>query len=137
MQEAPEHTLEFLLAFAGRRHWYAGGYYAKFEIKRVLPTRQRPHGLRYRSRCTTRREHGLVGFDNAHGVPAAGSRFSKRPTAADHGHQTEDDPGRPYAFTDAATLVDDFFDEIERVLTDRGVPLVVIEDSDGRGERRS
>jgi hypothetical protein len=79
----------------------------------------------------------LVGFDNAHGVPAAGSRFSERPVAADHWHRTEDDPGRPYAFTDAATLIEDFFNEVERVLTDRGVPLLVIDDSDGRGERQS
>jgi hypothetical protein len=35
-------------------------------------------------------------------------------------------PDRPYAFKDAATLIDDFFDEVERVLTERGVSLRVI-----------
>ena len=38
----------------------------------------------------------------------------------------EKDPGRPYAFKDAETLIDDFFNEVERVLTERGVSLRVI-----------
>ena len=42
--EAPEHTLEFLLSFDGRLHWYAEGYFVKFEIKRVAPSKERPHG---------------------------------------------------------------------------------------------
>ncbi|MFM2290026.1 MAG: hypothetical protein RL684_3169 [Pseudomonadota bacterium] len=29
-RNAAEHTLEFLLAFNGRRHWYEGGYSLKF-----------------------------------------------------------------------------------------------------------
>jgi hypothetical protein len=51
----------------------------------------------------------LVGFDNAHGVPATGSRFKRRPKTSDHWHRTEIDPGRPYRFKDAETLIDDFF----------------------------
>jgi hypothetical protein len=35
------------------------------------------------------------------------------------------DPGRPYEFKDAETLIDDFFDEVERVLRDRGIGLQV------------
>jgi hypothetical protein len=75
-------------------------------------------------------------FDNAHAVAAAGSRFKKRPAAVDHWHRTENDPGRPYAFTDAGTLIDDFFDEIEPVLTERGIPFPVIRD-DAKDERNS
>jgi hypothetical protein len=40
-------------------------------------------------------------------------------------HRTEDDPGRPYRFKDAETLIDDFFDEVERVLRDRGIGVQV------------
>ena len=43
-------------------------------------------------------------------------------------HRTENDPGRPYKFVSAEQLIDDFFDEIERVLNERGIPLVVIAD---------
>lgn len=35
---------------------------------------------------------------------------------------------RPYKFVNAEKLIDDFFDEIERVLGKRGIPLVVIAD---------
>ena len=68
----------------------------------------------------------MVGFDNAHGIPAAGSRFKPRPDATDHWHRTETNPGRPYAFKDAETLIDDFFDEVERVLSERGIATTVV-----------
>jgi hypothetical protein len=68
----------------------------------------------------------LVGFDNAHGVPAMGSRFKRPPDANDHWHRTENDPGRPYRFKDAETLIDDFFDEVERVLSERGIGTTVV-----------
>ena len=45
--------------------------------------------------------------------------LQKPPSAADHWHWTGDDVGRPYRFTDAATLIDDFFNAVERVLTGR------------------
>ena len=39
-----EHTLEFLLGFNGHVHHYAGGYWLKFEIRKVEPSDDRPHG---------------------------------------------------------------------------------------------
>jgi Family of unknown function (DUF6516) len=118
-RDSDEHTLEFLLAFDGRVHWYREGYHAKYEIRRVRPTRQRPHGLRYSFTLHDPDGTRLIGFDNAHAAPAGG-KFKKRPAAVDHWHRIENDPGRPYAFTDAATLIDDFFVEIERSEGARG-----------------
>lgn len=132
MNKQSEYTLEFLLAFDGRIHQYPQGYFIKFEIKRVSPTPERPHGLRYSFTLHDDCGKRLVGFDNAHSVAAAGSRFKSRPLTADHWHRTEDDPGRPYAFKDAETLLDDFFREVERVLSQRGVNLVVISDEEGK-----
>jgi hypothetical protein len=66
--EAPEHTLEFLLSFDGRLHWYAEGYFVKFEIKRAAPSKERPHGLRYSLTLHGPGGKRLVGFDNAHGA---------------------------------------------------------------------
>ena len=127
MVEGQPHTLEFLLAFDGQIHWYAEGYFAKFEIKRVAPTVQRPHGLRYSLTLHAPDGARLMGFDNAHTVPAEGSRYNARPVEADHWHRVGDDPGRPRPFTDAAELIFDFFGEIERVLTERKIPLDVVE----------
>ena len=62
----------------------------------------------------------------AHGVTGTGPRFGKRPEVRDHWHRTEDDPGRPYRFTDAETLIDDFFAEVEHTLRERGIGTTVI-----------
>lgn len=105
----------------------------KFEIRRVRPTAERPHGLR--SSFTLHAPGGkrLIGFDNAHGVPAAGSRFNPRRAAADHWHHSGDDPGRSYPFKDAASLIEDFLDEVRRVLESLGSPVDVVETSEAGG----
>ena len=54
-----------------------------------------------------------------------GSRFKRRNASTDHWQRTEKDLGRPYEFKDAETLLDDFFDEVKRVLRGRGVGLRV------------
>src|ERR1035437_8777082 len=100
-EEEQLYTLEFLLGFDGHVHWLDQGYRLKFEIKRVKPTKERPHGLRYSFTLHHPDGKRLMGFDNAHGVPAKGSRYNKRQAAADHWHRTEDDEGRPYSFTTA------------------------------------
>jgi hypothetical protein len=128
-ERAPDHGLEFLRAFDGRIHHLDKGYWLEFEIKRGEITPERPHGLAYSFTLHAPDGTRLVGFDNAHAVPAAGSRFKRR-GGADHWHRTEKDPGRPYVFEDAETLIDDFSGEVERVLRERGVGLRVIEDSE-------
>ncbi len=127
MNDVPsEYGLEFLLAFDGRIHHLEEGYWIKFEIKRVKAAKERPHGLSYSFTLHAPDSTRLVGFDNAHGVPATGSRFKRPPDTNDHRHRTENDPGRPYQFKDAETLIDDFFDEVERVLGERGIGTTVI-----------
>ena len=123
----PEHALEFLLAFDGRIHHLEGSYWIKFEIRRVAATDQRPHGLCYSFTLHESDGTRIIGFDNAHRVQAPGSRFKQQPVAADHWHRTESDEGQPYAFKNAETLIDDFFDAVERVLTERGVSLNVVD----------
>jgi Family of unknown function (DUF6516) len=129
-----EHGLEFLLAFDGRIHHLEAGYWLKFEIKRVAASKERPHGLSYSFTLHEPDGKRLVGFDNAHGVPARGARFKPAPQASDHWHRTENDPGRPYAFKDAETLIEDFFDEVERVLGEGGVGTTVVEVEERRSK---
>lgn len=123
----PEYQLEFLLAFDGRIHHLEEGYWMKFEIKRVRATAERPHGLSYSFTLHAPDGRRLIGFDNAHRVPAVGSRFKRRPQSNDHWHRTGSDPGRPYLFKDAETLIDDFFGEAERVLGEHGIAPNVVE----------
>jgi uncharacterized protein DUF6516 len=127
MESPSEHGLAFLLAFDGRVHHLEEGYWIKFEIRRVKATRHRPHGLCYSFTLDAADGTRLVGFDNAHSIPATGSRFKRRPETSDHWHRTEKDPGRPYRFRDAETLIDDFFGEVEQVLAERGIGTTVVE----------
>ena len=115
-----------MLAFDGRVHWHPEGYFVTFEIRRVRPTTEQPHGLRYAFTLHGPDGKRLLGFDNAHGVAATGSRFHRRPAAADHWHRSGDDPGRPYAFRDPASPVEDFLDEVARVLASRGIPVDIV-----------
>jgi hypothetical protein len=127
-----DYGLEFLLAFDGRVHHLEEGYWLKFQIKRVEAAEERPHGLSYSFTLHAPDGTRLVGFDNAHGVAARGSRSKAAPQASDHWHRTETDPGRPYEFKDAETLIEDFFDEVERVLRGRRIGTKVVGVEEGR-----
>lgn len=124
--QSPDHGLEFLLAFDGRIHHLEEGYWLKFEIKRIAAAAARPHGLSYSFTLHAPEGNRLVGFDNAHGVAARGSRFKRPPATNDHWHRTENDAGRPYQFMDGDTLLQDFFREVRRILRDRRISETVV-----------
>jgi hypothetical protein len=126
-------TLEFLLAFDGRVHWLESGHWLKFEVRRVDPTAERPHGLRYSFTLHDPKGNRLVGFDNAHAVKTIRTRYKSPSAAADHWHRTQDDRGRLYIFTDADTLLADFFREVRRVLSEQGLRDVVVSVRDKGG----
>jgi hypothetical protein len=50
--------------------------------------------------------------------------------AHDHWHRTQNDKGRPYAFRSALQWVQDFLNEVERILAEHGVSAVTIEHKD-------
>ena len=126
MEDRVDYGLENLLNYDGRRHHLTGGYWLKFEFKRVEKTSNRPHGLDYSMTLHAPNGKRILGFDNAHQVAAKGSRYKTSPVEYDHWHRTEKDPGRPYPYSDAETLLEDFFAEVERILTDRGISGDVI-----------
>jgi hypothetical protein len=121
-----EYGLEFLLAFDGHVHHLEKGYRIKFNIMRVEATAARPHGLSYSFTLHAPDGTRLIGFDNAHSVPVARSRFKPSPATSDHWHRTKEDPGRTYAFKDVDTLLQDFFREVRRILADRGIAETVV-----------
>jgi hypothetical protein len=131
-----DHTLEFLLAFDGRTHWLEQDYCIRFRIRRVPATGRRPHGLQYSFTLHDPDGKRLVGFDNAHVVPAA-LRRAARSGAADHWHRAEDDKGRLYRFESADKLLADFFAEVHRVLTERGIPDEVYRVTEDRDDPSS
>jgi hypothetical protein len=73
--EEEDYGLEYLLGYDGRIHYLDKGYWLKFEFRRIDKTNERPHGLDYSMILHAPDGTRLVGFDNAHQVPAKGSRF--------------------------------------------------------------
>jgi hypothetical protein len=96
-----------------------GRYWVRFVVRRVPPTAARPHGLAYALSLHGPRGERLVGFDNAHAVRAGAGPGGKRGRARDHRHRLQ--TVRPYDYRDAATLLADFWREVESVLKERGV----------------
>jgi Family of unknown function (DUF6516) len=118
----PDSSLDALLSLDGEVFVIdpSGDHWVKFEVKRVEVSPDRPHGLRYSLTLHDRNGARLVGFDNAHKAAASGPG-SKRKTAFDHKHRLR--TIRPYEYDNAASLLADFWKEVEAVLSTRGVRL--------------
>ena len=122
MEEPPaDASLDHLLDLDGvvmvvdtdGRHW------VRFVVRRVPASDEQPHGLSYSLTLHGEGGERLVGFDNAHPVrPTAGPSGRGR-GRRDHKHRLR--TVRPYEYTDAATLLADFWAEVDAVLRERGV----------------
>jgi hypothetical protein len=112
--------LEALLALDGASFELWSGAVVEFSVARTKMTPQRPHGVSYA--IVLRQKDGApwVRFDNAHSVGERGGYRRKR-VVFDHWHRTESDEGRPYNFTTAAQLLDDFWAEVKRTLDEKGI----------------
>lgn len=86
-------------------------------VKQVAPSPERPHGISYSLTLHAANGERLVGYDNAHAVSTGPGR---RASAA-HDHRHRHSRTRPYAFSDAATLMQDFWNDVDAVLRERGV----------------
>lgn len=117
-----EAELAFLLSLNGSSYEAAAGYVVEFTAETTDKTAERPHGIHYALVFRPNEGEPYVRFDNAHAVDRPGGKFVKASKAYDHWHRTQDDPGRPYRFTTAAQLLDDFWNEIKRVMSERGIP---------------
>ncbi len=91
-----------------------GGHWVRFVVNRVPATPEKPHGLDYSLTLHGRNGERLVGFDNAHPVGR-----KKRGGPQDHRHRIR--TVRPYEYRDSATLLADFWAEVDAVLKERGV----------------
>ncbi|MGA2118176.1 MAG: DUF6516 family protein [Bryobacteraceae bacterium] len=96
-----------------------GQYWVRFSVSRVACSAERPHGLNYSLTLHGPGGHRLVGFDNAHSVRESRGPGGKSRGSLDHKHRME--TGRPYRFKDAATLLVDFWTEVDKLLKEKGV----------------
>jgi len=95
------------------RHW------VRFSVRRVPASEAKPHGLDYSLSLHGPDGERLVGFDNAHPVSERSGPSGGRRKQQDHKRRLK--TVRPYDYRDAATLLEDFWSEVEAVLNERGV----------------
>jgi hypothetical protein len=122
-----ELELEFLLSFDGASYQASEGYLVEFTVRRTditteRPRTERPHGISYALVFRPANGKPFVRFDNAHAPSRTGGKYVKAPTAYDHWHRDEHDIGKPYKFTTALQLLNDFWREVKRVMDERGIP---------------
>jgi len=91
-----------------------GGHWVRFIVKRVAATTEKPHGLDYSLTLHGRNGERVMGFDNAHPVGK-----QKHGNPQDHRHRMR--TVKSYDYSDAATLLADFWTEVDAVLKERGV----------------
>ncbi len=94
------------------------GHWVKFVVLRTATTPERPHGLSYSLTLHAPDGTRLVGFDNAHPVKTRRASAARKTAANDHRHRLR--TIRPYEYRDAATLLEDFWNEVDGVLRERG-----------------
>ena len=94
------------------------GHWVKFVLLDCEVTPERPHGLS--CSLTLHAPHGarLVGFDNAHPVRERHGPGTRRRTERDHRHRLR--VVGAYEYKDAVTLLEDFWNEVDGVLRERG-----------------
>lgn len=96
-----------------------GGYWVKFMARRVPASPERPAGVCYSLTLHDAAGRRLVGFDNAHAIRKSARPGGKGRRSPDHKHRLG--TVRPYPFRDAATLLEDFWKEVDGVLKEKGV----------------
>ncbi|MFA5678694.1 MAG: DUF6516 family protein [Pseudomonas sp.] len=112
-------AIDTLLELDGSVFDQGGGYWIKLEARRVDVSEKIPHGIRYS--LTLHEPYGrrVLGYDNAHAVKPPGKyKYAGRILTYDHRHRHASDKGVPYEFRDAQQLLNDFFTDVDRVLSE-------------------
>ena len=94
------------------------GHWVKFIVLQTEATRERPHGLSCSLTLHAPDGTRLVGFDNAHPVRDRRGPGTRRRRESDHRHRLRSIG--PYEYKDAATLLEDFWTEVDEVPRERG-----------------
>jgi len=90
------------------------GYWTKFEVKKVNSNDNIPHGIKYSLTLHDRNNKRIIGYDNAHGIKPDKTKFKARKTEWDHKH--ERNKIKTYEFKSAAELLEDFWNDVNKII---------------------
>jgi hypothetical protein len=93
------------------------GCWTSFSVKQIPATAERPHGLRYSLTLHDGYGERLLGFDNAHPIQEVAGPGAK--TRIEYDHKYLGERVRFYEYADAATLLADFWSEVDNILRRR------------------
>lgn len=117
-RQPPDGSLDTLLDLHGQTLFIDDEYWVKIVAIRVEASAERPHGLNYSLTLHDGSGNRVVGFDNAHPVSDRTGPASKASRGFDHRHRFG--KVRRYDYRDAATLLEDFWAEVDAVLREKG-----------------
>lgn len=118
-----DHGLDALLELDGQVFVVdpAGKHWVKFVVTKITASPEKPRGLDYSLTLHDEQGERLVGFDNAHPMPAEKGRMKKKGKGFDHKHRFKSI--KPYEYDGAVKLLEDFWAEVDSVLKERGVKI--------------
>jgi len=102
--------LENLLNLHGEVFPMDNGYWVKFEVYEVEPSLSIPHGVRYSLTLHDKKNHRVIGYDNAHSFKSS-KRYGAKKESYDHIHKQMNIV--PYEFESASQLLEDFWKTVE------------------------
>jgi Family of unknown function (DUF6516) len=117
--ERESSALQRLLDLDGEIMEQGKGFWVEIHAKRVPPSTVKPHGIDYCLCLLNPSGKRLVCFDNAHPVSVGRPPSRKMSKTNDHQHVRRS--VTPYAYTDAETLMGDFWAEVDKVSKAEGV----------------
>ena len=112
VKKVPE--LEILLDLHGEAFKLNNGYWTKFEVWEVVASEHMPHGIRYSLTLHNAANERILGYDNAHAFKSNSRGFRHKKSTWDHKHKQAD--VFAYEFTNAGTLLTDFWTDVENIL---------------------
>ena len=110
--------LDTLLDLDGSIIDQGDGYWINIKARLLeQPSEERPHGISYSLTLHDPSNRRILGFDNAHAIKGTvRKKYYGRRLEYDHKHRSIKDKGVPFEFVDAYQLLEDFFNEVDKVL---------------------
>ena len=107
---SPDVGLDTLLDLDGSILEQEGGYWIKIEVRRIPPSVDAQHGIRYSLSLHDKYGTRVLGYDNAHAVkPPKKFKFAGQRLPYDHRHRTSSDKGVPPCVRVSAAASGGFF----------------------------
>ena len=106
-----DYTLHTLLDLDGTLAEIGEGYWVKIEAKAAPISKGKPKGIKYSLTLHAPNGERIFGMDNAHAVPGF------KDSSEDHLHKSG--KIKKYQYKDAAQLLEDFWNTVEKTIKER------------------